>query len=237
MEEPDVIQGKWQEDNRIIEEDWGVHYVQLLGNKEIVNIMEEDPEKPLQVLEIGCEIGGTLFYIRENYPKAEIHGCDIAEGAVKIAAYNMDAFVSNIEGENLPFEPESLDVVVFGDVLEHLRDPQRTITYVKTLLKKGGCILASIPNLMHISVIADLLRGNFTYTDIGLLDRTHIHLFTYNEILRMFQSADFTVEQMTSFAPQLNAVEEKLITGLLALEPSAERFMYETFQYHVRARK
>lgn len=60
-------------------------------------------------------------------------------------------------------------------------------------MNEGGEILASIPNLMYISVIEQLLYGNFTYTDIGLLDKTYIHLFTYNEIVRMFDEAGYDI--------------------------------------------
>ena len=56
----------------------------------------------------------------------------------------------------------------------------------KAIYKENGVILASIPNVAHISVLAPLLAGNWTYTEYGLLDKTHIRFFTFNEMLRMF---------------------------------------------------
>ena len=48
------------------------------------------------------------------------------------------------------------------------------IEKVKPYIKQNGVILASIPNVAHISVLAPLLAGNWTYTEYGLLDKTHI---------------------------------------------------------------
>lgn len=45
---------------------------------------------------------------------------------------------------------------------------------VKPYIKHNGVILASIPNVAHISVLAPLLAGNWSYTEYGLLDKTHI---------------------------------------------------------------
>ena len=145
--------------------------------------------------------------------------------------------MSNIEEENLPFEKDSLDVIIFADVLEHLHDPEKTVRYIRTLLKEGGCILASIPNLMHVSVMRRLLQGDFTYTEVGLLDKTHIHLFTYNEIMRLFQGTGFRVERVATRAVSISESDARLIRTLCAIAPEAKPFMYDTFQYFVRAVK
>ena len=54
------------------------------------------------------------------------------------------------------------DYIIFGDVLEHLHDPMAALAYCKDFLKEEGRIIANIPNVMHISVIEELLKGNFT---------------------------------------------------------------------------
>ena len=74
----------------------------------------------------------------------------------------------------MDFGGVTFDYIIFGDVLEHLRDPEGTLNYCKEFLKKGGSILASIPNIMHVSVVRDLLNGNFTYADQGPVSYTHL---------------------------------------------------------------
>ena len=103
-------------------------------------------------------------------------------------------------------------------------------------MREGGCIIASIPNVMHVSVIEQLLQGNFTYTEYGLLDKTHIHMFTYNEIIRTFYEAGYEIEKIGSNKIQMRDEQEKLIDSLLSLGNRTERFMYDTFQFVLRAR-
>ena len=98
-------------------------------------------------------------------------------------------------------------------------------------------MLASIPNLMHISVMEEILRGDFTYRESGLLDKTHIHFFTYNEMLRMFLKAGYETEKIVVNTYPMSERQKQLTDGLLALDARAERFMYETFQYIVRAKR
>ena len=97
---------------------------------------------------------------------------------------------------DMPYEEEQFDCVIFGDVLEHLFDPWAVIEKVKPYIKENGVILASIPNVAHISVLAPLLAGNWTYTEYGLLDKTHIRFFTFNEMLRMFLKAGYSISKV-----------------------------------------
>ena len=82
-----------------------------------------------------------------------------------------------------------------ADVLEHLRDPMRTLSILKTYLKPMGHIIASIPNVAHMSIKANLLVNDFTYTPIGLLDCTHIHLFTHKSIASGLAQVGLSVDQ------------------------------------------
>ena len=104
------------------------------------------------------------------------------------------------------------------------------------VLAGRGCIIASIPNVMHVSVMEQLMQGNFTYTEYGLLDKTHIHMFTYNEIIRTFYEAGYEIEKIGSNKIQMRDEQEKLIDSLLSLGNRTERFMYDTFQFVLRAR-
>ena len=91
---------------------------------------------------------------------------------------------------------------------------------------------------MHISVMNQLLRGKFRYTDIGLLDKTHIHLFTQKEIIRMFAQENYEIEEMQGVIYELDEDEERLLGKLM--EISGEQVteeMYKTYQYSVVARK
>ena len=80
----------------------------------------------------------------------------------------------------------SFDYIVFADVLEHLRNPDKALAKALKFLKDDGYIITSIPNIGHNAVIMDLRNGKFNYTETGLLDNTHIHFMTRQSISEIF---------------------------------------------------
>ena len=222
-------------DKARLESVWGTHYFNICANLNLVNSIDQNTYDKFCVLEIGCNFGATLLEIKNKYPHCEIFGTDISEPAIRIAKQFSNAVVNNIENHAIPFD-KKFDYILLGDVLEHLRDPESALAYCKSLLSENGMIIANIPNLMHISVIEQLLNGDFTYSETGLLDKTHIHFFTYNEIIRMFERVEMHIDSISTYTPiRHNDNQSALIDSLLSLGNGGERFMYETFQYLVIA--
>lgn len=214
-----------------------MHYFNSDCNMKLIDMIDRNREEAFTALEIGCDCGANLLEIRNRFPNATVYGSEINEAAARVASHVASVQVNNIEEQNFTFENSFFDYILFGDVLEHLHDPLRAIQYCRGFLKEGGCIIASIPNLMHISVMEKLLQGNFTYTETGLLDKTHIHLFTYNELLRMFAVGGYEVEDVQAVIYSVTAEQKALIGRLLEIQSGASGVMYEAFQYDVRARK
>ena len=77
---------------------------------------------------------------------------------------------------------EKFDVVLCADVLEHLRDPQPLLSLLPQFLNETGCVLISLPNASHLSVVASLMAGRFPYQTKGLLDKTHLRFFGREDI-------------------------------------------------------
>ena len=77
---------------------------------------------------------------------------------------------------------EKFDVVLCADVLEHLRDPRPLLTLLPQFLNDSGCVLMSLPNATHLSVVASLMAGRFPYQSKGLLDNTHLRFFGREDI-------------------------------------------------------
>lgn len=224
-------------DRPILKEKWEMNYFNEYPNYMLLSLVEKEKEEEFRVLEIGCDCGVNLLHLKNQYPNVRLYGVEINAGAAEIASHVAQTQVANIEDKSLDFAGTKFDYIIFGDVLEHLRDPEGTIEYCKSLLKEDGRILACIPNLMHYSVMYQLLNGNFTYTDTGLLDRTHIHFFTFNEIVRMFGNAGYEIEEITYTGG--GAVTEDVrgfVNRLLSLSGNAEEFMFYAFQYIVSAR-
>lgn len=134
------------------------------------------------ILEVGCATG----YVGE-YLVREL-GCRVtgveyvlsaAERSRERRCYD-DVLVGDIQDpatvSGLP--KGSFDFVLFGDVLEHLFQPNKALEVVKPLLKPDGHILICVPSIVHWSIRLRVMKGQFDYTETGPLDRTHVHFFT-----------------------------------------------------------
>ncbi len=91
---------------------------------------------------------------------------------------------------------------------------------------------------MHYSVMRQLINGDFQYEDTGLLDSTHIHFFTFNEIVRMFGNAGYVVEYISNLDTQAvaSSEEQKFVANLMSISENASEFMFYAFQYLVSAK-
>ena len=90
---------------------------------------------------------------------------------------------------------------------------------------------------MHVSVMEQLLHGRFVYQDDGLLDKSHIHMFTCYEIQKMFLEEGYTLEALEGISINFDVGRENLIQKLMEISEGVEEHMYRTYQYLVRARK
>jgi 2-polyprenyl-3-methyl-5-hydroxy-6-metoxy-1,4-benzoquinol methylase len=91
--------------------------------------------------------------------------------------------------------PEAgFDAVFMLDVLEHMPDPEAALREARPLLSGEGVLVASIPNVRHYDVWWPLVRhGTWTYTDTGLMDRTHLRWFTRSSIADLFDATGWDV--------------------------------------------
>ncbi len=146
------------------------------------------PQTCMRILEVGCAAGETGHALKQQHPGREVVGVEYSPVAAAKASKLLDrVFVGDSERLSLPYPDGYFDCIIYSDVLEHLRDPDALLLRHKRLLAKDGLMVMSIPNLQHISVMNQLMEGRFTYQDEGLLDRTHIHFFTWHEIKAMLE--------------------------------------------------
>jgi len=139
------------------------------------------PKRLERVLELGPGQGSTLAWIKQTHPDVWAYGVELFdEAAVEARHVFQEVRVGNVE--TLPFEqdmePASLDLVLCLDVLEHLVDPWAVVNRLSPLLRPGGRLLVSVPNIRNWKFLWRLLtKADFHYTDAGLLDRTHLRFF------------------------------------------------------------
>jgi predicted nucleic acid-binding Zn-ribbon protein len=86
------------------------------------------------------------------------------------------------------------DAAVFGDILEHLRDPWRVLEEARSFLGPNGFAVLSIPNIAHGAVRLALLRGAFQYSKIGLLDDDHLRFFTLHSVRELCLRSGYRID-------------------------------------------
>nr|WP_308647537.1 methyltransferase domain-containing protein [uncultured Agathobacter sp.] len=224
-----------QSDRHYLRKKWNTNYFMLSSNNKFNLLIDKKEYDEFTVLEVGCDMGANLLGIKNAHPNCKIYGYEINRNSVEIGEHIAEIVYGNIEDEAVHFDTK-FDYIIFGDVLEHLHNPMKTIEYCKTLLNREGRIIASIPNIMHISVMEQLLKGEFRYTDVGLLDKTHIHLFTQKEIVRMFTEAGYEIEILQGIIFAINQEQEELISKLMCISEEITDDMYKVYQYSVVAR-
>jgi hypothetical protein len=109
---------------------------------------------------------------------------------------------------------------------------------VRSYLSDEGTILASIPNVMHFSLLKDVIRGRWTYQDAGLLDRTHVRFFTFYEIDKMFKDAGYSkIEYASIVYPPMNDEDKMWVSNLQQLSGMSQADQFIIMQYLVKAKK
>jgi 2-polyprenyl-3-methyl-5-hydroxy-6-metoxy-1,4-benzoquinol methylase len=153
-----------------------------------------------RVLDVGCSSG----YLAR--PLAERGNTIVGLELDPVAARSAEEFcelvlVGDVETMDLPLEPGSFDVVLGGDVIEHLRDPAATLARLRPFLRPGGRVVVSTPNVANWAIRLSLLSGRWRYTDRGILDRSHTHLFTRATLAETLERAGYRVERIDFSVP------------------------------------
>lgn len=150
-----------------------------------------EQERPAEVLEIGTATG----YLSSEMGKlgCRVTGIEQDRDMAEIARqYCSEMIVGDIETLELSHLGR-YDAVVFGDVLEHLRNPREILERAGALLKPGGKVLMSLPNVANIWVRLNLLFGRFNYSRVGILDESHLRFFTLQTMKQLADDSGFDV--------------------------------------------
>jgi 2-polyprenyl-3-methyl-5-hydroxy-6-metoxy-1,4-benzoquinol methylase len=151
------------------------------------------PAGAAAVLDVGCSRGATAAALRAR-GVGRIVGIEPDRSAAQEASRVYDRVLpQRLEEVTEEFEGR-FDAVLFGDVLEHLEDPSEALARVRSWLKAGGIVVASVPNAGHWSIVDDLLRGRFDYVPYTLLSGTHLRLFTRQTLADLLEASGYEVD-------------------------------------------
>jgi len=170
-----------------------------------------------RILDIGCGEGRTGAYLKQIGKASEVHGVELMPEIAQRARVRLDSVLcGNLESMELPFAGASFDAIIATEVLEHLIDPGALLRRLRPLLRPGGVMAVSTPNMRHIRVIYGLMvRGDWRYEDSGPLDRTHLRFFTRKSLRRLLDESGYTALMMKPVLLAKARVINTLTLGLM----------------------
>lgn len=157
------------------------------------------PKSFKRVLEVGCGAGETLVWLKSMQSSCEwIGGVELSNNLSEQLSRRLDwSKVGNVEEMELDIEESSLDLILCLDVLEHLVDPWALVYKLTKLLKQGGSMISSIPNVRNFRVMAPLFfKGEWSYQEEGILDKTHLRFFTKKTAIELMESSGMILEEI-----------------------------------------
>jgi 2-polyprenyl-3-methyl-5-hydroxy-6-metoxy-1,4-benzoquinol methylase len=193
------------------------------------------------VLDVGCSTG---YVARGLIARGcTVSGLELEADWAEEARDVLDKLViGDLDTMDLveAFGEESFDVVVFGDVLEHVKDPGAVLLQTRRLLRPKGSVVISMPNVAHGDLRLSLLAGYWDYRDVGLLDETHLRFFTKKGVERLMRRAGYFIVDLRRvrvpmFSTELSMTREHFDPAVVRqLEADPE---IDVYQYVFRALK
>jgi methionine biosynthesis protein MetW len=172
------------------------------------------------VLDIGCHDGSISVLVTANGNK--VSGLDVSTDAVTLARRKgLDAKAWDIE-KGLPYEDGSFDIVLMGEVLEHIFDVNSVLEEVKRVLDKEGALVVSTPNLASLGRRVMLLLGKNPFIESSMSGNAagHVRYFVRDSLVELLENQGFRIETLTSDVVNFNNSGKTCSSRLAAAFPS-----------------
>ena len=186
---------------------YGSRYLQE-HSKRLVRTLQLTPPgtREERILEMGCYLQITPA-LHRLLDYGEVRGCylgspgidersvkssegDVFECAVDLFDAEIDAF---------PYESNHFDTVLCGELLEHLQqDPMQTMSEIHRILKPGGTLVLTTPNVVSMRALLAILRGSHpgfysSYMTGDSAERRHAREYTPTELCQLLLDSGFLV--------------------------------------------
>ncbi|HID45263.1 MAG TPA: class I SAM-dependent methyltransferase [Chromatiaceae bacterium] len=184
------------------------------------------------LLEIGAGGCRTLVYAKEKGFAEAVYGIDIMDCKpdADVQKKLNGLAIGDIQAMENLFDGMAFDVILCPDVLEHLVDPYSVVRKLREWLKEDGVVVASLPNINYWRVIFGIiLKNTFSYSDRGVLDRSHLRFFARKDVEALFSENGFQVLAVSTNTGGWRGRIAQRLTGWLV-----GRFL--AYQYIVVAR-
>ena len=223
---------------RAVDPGFGVFAFSDPSEHERPEVMRHVPASARRLLDVGCGSGAASALLKRERPGLEVSGIERDPGSAARARARLDRVHEGEAAavlEKLAAAPERFDAFVFADVLEHLEDPAGALALARRIASPGAALVASVPNVGHISLVRDLVRGRFDPVPAGLADATHLRWFTRRLLAEALEEGGWTVGSIEGVAGA-PARDAEAFLRLLSDWPGFDRESLSTYQWIAIAR-
>ncbi len=170
-------------------------------NQKLYNALPKNAHK---VLELGCANGYLGKLYKEVNPNSTWWGLDLSAQALETASQHLDqVFAIDLDCDSLTTIEKGFDLIVIGDLLEHLKNPEKVLDALYDLATQDAKIVCCLPNMAHLSVLERILGGDFSYDDMGLLDKTHVRFYSPGSAFKIFLDSGWLPHLQDSYHTDL----------------------------------
>ncbi len=194
-------------------------------------------KKGSTILEFGCAAGRMTEYMHSTLAcKVYIVEIDNVayEKAIEHAEDGLCDDIQNMKWID-KFGDIKFDAILFADVLEHLLRPEAVVEAAANLLKEDGNIIVSVPNITNNDILLKAFYNRFDYTDIGLLDYSHIHFWGLENIFEFASASNleiYSIEATYVTTGHTEQYEGKNLPGSVLMQNALkERNCGEVYQF------
>jgi SAM-dependent methyltransferase len=155
-------------------------------------VLASIPKTTRRLLDLGCGSGALGQKIKDEI-NCQVVGVTYCEAEATLAAQRLDEVIlcdiNSFESE----EPGRFDCIVCSHVLEHLYRPDEVLKGLRRELSPGGTLVVALPNVLHWRQRLEFLRGNFKYTEGGLMDSTHYRFFDWQTAQELVARSGYSI--------------------------------------------
>jgi 2-polyprenyl-3-methyl-5-hydroxy-6-metoxy-1,4-benzoquinol methylase len=168
-------------------------------------------DSPMRILDIACGRGVLLTELRRRLPSAQVHGSDVSGPSVEyVRSKGFDAAIGDVT-QRLPYDDEAFDCIIFGEIIEHVVDPDHALQEISRVLTKGGRLVITTPNLaswfnrlLLLAGIQPIFTETSIHVNLGRRLRAlgqwrptqgHLKIFTRASLEEMLAANGFLIER------------------------------------------
>jgi len=169
-------------------------------------------ESPAVIVDVGCGDGSALAvaaqYISGHNPAHRFAGLDWSADALRRAqSHGLAVLRASVAAPGLPVADGAADVVIMSELIEHLVDPDAAVAEARRVLRPGGSLLLSTPNLAawyNRGLLAAGIQPVFSEVSLhGVFGRPgqvvagHLRLFTRRALTEFLTASGFRCVTVT----------------------------------------